>query len=114
MSGYPWVSRIPILKYLFAQDTREHTETEIIFAITPHIVRAQEMTEDNLRQVDIGNGSQITLRRLAPAAAPGAAASAAGSPAGPAKPQPSAPVPGPAVPAGPPHAGPPQKPGGSE
>jgi len=35
MSGYPWVSRIPILKYLFAQDNREHTENEIVFAITP-------------------------------------------------------------------------------
>jgi len=114
MSGYPWVSRIPILKYLFAQDTREHTETEIIFAITPHIVRAQEVTEDNMRQIELGTGSQIDLRRKTPAAAPAAAASAAGSPAGPAKPQPPAPAPSPSVPAGPPQAGPPLKPGGSE
>jgi len=56
MSGYPWVSRIPILKYLFAQDNKEHTENEIVFAITPHIVRSQEITEQNLRAIEIGTG----------------------------------------------------------
>ena len=51
MSGYPWVSKIPILKYLFAQDNREHTENEIVFAITPHIIRAPDVTEENLRTI---------------------------------------------------------------
>jgi general secretion pathway protein D len=63
MSGYPWISRIPILRYLFAQDNREHTENEIVFAITPHIVRSQEITEQNLRAIEIGTGSSIELRR---------------------------------------------------
>jgi general secretion pathway protein D len=66
MSGWPWVSKLPLLKYLFAQDNRDHRENEIIFAITPHIVRAPEITEENLRQIDVGTGSAIELRRKPP------------------------------------------------
>jgi general secretion pathway protein D len=63
MSGWPWISKLPLLKYLFAQENRDHRENEIIFAITPHIVRAQEITEDNLRQIEVGTGNSIELRR---------------------------------------------------
>jgi general secretion pathway protein D len=66
MSGYPWVSRLPILKYLFAQDNRERREDEIVFAITPHILRAKDVTEENLRAIDVGTGSSTELRRKAP------------------------------------------------
>ncbi len=65
LSGYPWISKIPILKYLFGQDNREHRENEIVFAITPHILRAQDVNEENTRMVEIGTGSSIELRRKA-------------------------------------------------
>jgi general secretion pathway protein D len=61
LSGYPWLTKIPILKYLFAQEDKEKHEKEIVFAITPHIVRPQEVTEQNLRVVDVGNGSSVVL-----------------------------------------------------
>ena len=76
MSGYPWISKLPLLKYLFAQDNKQHTENEIIFAITPHIVRAPEITEENMRQIDVGTGSAIELRRKVAAPAVPAAAGA--------------------------------------
>ncbi|MBV9226924.1 MAG: type II and III secretion system protein [Acidobacteriaceae bacterium] len=63
LSGYPWLSKIPILRYLFAQDSRERRENEIVFAITPHIVRSQDINEENLRTVEVGTGSSIDLRR---------------------------------------------------
>ena len=119
MSGYPWISKIPLLKYLFAQDNRERRENEIIFAITPHIVRAQEVTEDNLRVIAVGTGSSTELRRKSSAPA----ASATEHPADPAKPPqpaPKAPAPGGApAPAssrpGPPaQASPPSRPGASQ
>jgi general secretion pathway protein D len=85
MSGYPWVSRIPILKYLFAQDNREHTENEIVFAITPHIIRAPDVTEENLRTIQVGTGSNTELPRKASAPAqpqhPAQPAPPAGAPA---------------------------------
>ena len=67
MSGYPWISKLPILKYLFAQENKEHRENEIVFAITPHIVRAREITEDNSRAIEVGTGTSIELRRKPPA-----------------------------------------------
>jgi general secretion pathway protein D len=108
MSGYPWISKLPILKYLFAQDNKQRTENEIIFAITPHIIRSLEITEENLRTTEVGTGNATELRRKQPAAA-AAAAAAAGQPAEPGKPRPTAPGPSPAsVPA---PAGSPAKPG---
>ena len=62
LSGYPWLTKIPILKYLFGQEDKERQENEIVFAITPHIVRAQSVTDDNLRLVDLGPGAGVTVR----------------------------------------------------
>ena len=61
LSGYPWLSQIPFLKYLFAQENKQRTQTEIIFAVTPHIVRSLDVTEENLRTISIGTGSAIEL-----------------------------------------------------
>lgn len=61
LSGYPWLTKIPILKYLFGQEDKQRQENEIVFAITPHIVRAQEVTDDNLRVVDLGRGNSVTV-----------------------------------------------------
>jgi len=66
LSGYPWLTKIPILKYLFGQEDKQRQENEIVFAITPHIVRAQEVTDDNLRLVDLGRGSSVTVGHTDP------------------------------------------------
>jgi general secretion pathway protein D len=117
MSGYPWVSKIPILKYLFAQDNKDHTENEIIFAITPHIIRAPDVTEENLRTILVGTGNSTEL----PWKASAPAAPAPGQPAEPAKPQrpaqpappASAPASGPSSSSAPSPAGSSAKPGAS-
>ena len=94
MSGYPWISKLPLLKYLFAQDNKQRTENEIIFAITPHIIRALDVTEDNLRTIEVGTGASTELRRKASAPA----TPAPGQPADAAKPQqPAQPAPPPAA-----------------
>lgn len=62
LSGYPWLTKIPILKYLFGQENKERIEDEVVFAITPHIVRAQEITDENLRMIDVGTNNTIGLR----------------------------------------------------
>jgi general secretion pathway protein D len=63
MSGYPWLMKIPILKYLFGQETKERTTTEVVFAITPHIVRGRDVMDDNLRILDVGTAGTVTYRR---------------------------------------------------
>ena len=66
LSGYPWLTKIPILKYLFGQEDKQRQENEIVFAITPHIVRALNITDENLRLVDLGSGSTVTVRHKDP------------------------------------------------
>jgi general secretion pathway protein D len=61
LAGYPWLTKIPILKYLFGQEDKQRQENEIVFAITPHIVRPQEVTDDNLRVVDLGRGNTVRV-----------------------------------------------------
>ncbi len=63
IGGYPWLMNIPILKYLFGQQTKDHAKSEIVFAIIPHIVRSYEVTDENLKLVDLGNGSNVTYRK---------------------------------------------------
>lgn len=62
LSGYPWLTKIPILKYLFGQETKERIQDEVVFAITPHIVRAEDVTDENLQMIDVGTNSTIGLR----------------------------------------------------
>jgi general secretion pathway protein D len=73
LSGYPWLTKIPILKYLFGQEDKQRQENEIVFVITPHIVRAQEVTDDNLRLVDLGRGSTVSVGHSDPRRAASAA-----------------------------------------
>src|SRR6266849_8720702 len=73
LSGYPWLANIPILKYLFAQENKTRTQSEIVFAIIPHIVRSEEVTDENQRLIDIGTGTSIDLRRAEVAKKAGAA-----------------------------------------
>lgn len=62
LSGYPLLARIPILKYLFGQENKERQQSEIVFAITPHIVRGANITDNNMRMIDIGTSSSVTYR----------------------------------------------------
>ena len=69
LSGYPWLTKIPLLKYLFGQENKERQQSEIVFAITPHIIRSNEVTDDNLRMVDIGTSNSVTYRPTDPSSA---------------------------------------------
>jgi general secretion pathway protein D len=73
LSGIPGLAQIPILKYFFSQSNVEHKENEIVFALIPHIIRGQELSELNQRALEVGTASAIGLRRASqtPPAAPG-------------------------------------------
>jgi general secretion pathway protein D len=64
LSGIPGLAQIPILKYLFGQTTQDHSESEIVFAIVPHIIRGTDVNEFNQRPIDIGTANTIELRRI--------------------------------------------------
>jgi general secretion pathway protein D len=73
LSGYPLLSQIPILKYLFAQENKERATSEIVFAVIPHVIRTPGITDDNLKMVDLGTANSVTYRKLAAAKAEGPA-----------------------------------------
>ena len=93
LSGYPWLAKIPILKYLFGQENKDRQQNEIVFAITPHIIRANEVTDENLRMVDIGTGNTVTYRPMELKSDAAKPAAAPGTPAAPAVPDPHTPPP---------------------
>jgi general secretion pathway protein D len=70
LSGYPWLTRIPLLKYLFGQENKDRQQREIVFAITPHIVRSNEVTDENMKVVDVGTGNSVTYRAIESGGAP--------------------------------------------
>ena len=84
LSGFPWLSQVPILKYLFSQENVERRENEIVFVLIPRIVRGQEITPLNVRPLDVGTENTIDLRRI-PSARPAPPQGAAPNQGGPAQ-----------------------------
>ena len=64
LSGYPWLSKVPILKYLFGQENKQRQESEIVFAIIPHIIRSTEVTDENLKMVDLGSANSVSYHKI--------------------------------------------------
>ncbi|MGB7640915.1 MAG: cohesin domain-containing protein [Terriglobales bacterium] len=63
LTGIPGLAQIPILKYLFSQTNTEHQEDEIVFVLTPHIIRGGEMPPGSNDLLDVGTANSIALRR---------------------------------------------------
>ncbi len=63
LTGIPGLASIPILKYLFSQDTSDHSTNEIVFVLVPHIIRGPEISHGNLDMIDVGTANALELRR---------------------------------------------------
>jgi general secretion pathway protein D len=74
IAGIPGLAQIPILRYLFGQETKDHAQDETVFAITPHIIRATYVSELNQRPIDIGTANTIELHHVSHVATPAAPA----------------------------------------
>jgi general secretion pathway protein D len=64
LSGTPGLAQIPILKYAFSNTDKISMNDEIVFMLVPHVVRAEELSPLNLREVDTGTGNTVELRRI--------------------------------------------------
>jgi general secretion pathway protein D len=99
VGGTPGIGELPVFKYIFTSRTHEVQDDELVFLITPHIVRGANITSQDLEEIDTGTGANIELRQVsAPLSPPPTAA-----PPGPAPPAASPPA---ATPAAPPAARP--------
>jgi general secretion pathway protein D len=61
LSGIPGLASIPIFKYLFASESKENKDNEIVFILIPHIVRAQDLNDSNVKAIDVGTANTISL-----------------------------------------------------
>jgi general secretion pathway protein D len=63
LSGYPGILNLPVLKYFFGQENKERQQSEIVFAIIPHVIRSTEITDENQKMIDLGSESSVTYRK---------------------------------------------------
>jgi general secretion pathway protein D len=70
VNGWPFLSQVPLLRYLFSTNSTERRTNEIVFVLVPHVVRAQDVSDLNLRPIDVGTAQAIELRRGTPAPPP--------------------------------------------
>jgi general secretion pathway protein D len=64
VSGTPGLGEIPGLKYLFSTQQHEVQHEEIVFLLTPHLVRGMDIDPINLRRIDTGTNNSIQLREV--------------------------------------------------
>lgn len=105
--GVPGIGSIPILRYIFGHESVDRRQNEVVFVLIPHLVRDQDVSDLNLKPIDVGTANNVELRLASnrparggqgespvlqgqsstppPAPNPGAAAPASGQ-AGPANP----------------------------
>lgn len=70
LTGIPGLAQIPLLKYLFGQTATEHSQTETVFVLIPHIVRRQILSDLNQEAIDVGTANSTpTLRHISSTAA---------------------------------------------
>jgi general secretion pathway protein D len=80
-SGIPGLSQIPLLKYLFSNNDKIQSQDEIVFLLIPHVVRGEELSPLNLKEIDTGTGTSVSLRRIASIRVPASVVEPATQPA---------------------------------
>jgi general secretion pathway protein D len=99
IAGIPWLAELPVLGRFFGSEHVEKSRGELLIALIPHVVRAPEYTEVNMRGIAAGNDANVKLnyspRPQPPAPTPAVPKTPAPQPA------PVAPATEPAKPVGP-------------
>ena len=87
VNGWPFLAKVPGLRYFFSSVDKETHTTETVFALIPRIVRMQDITAANLQPIAVGTANAVDLRRVSALVPPmqptGAPAPAAQPPATP-------------------------------
>ena len=63
-NGTPGLANLPLLKYIFGDNDKTHSDDQIVFLLIPHIVRREMLNPMNLREIDTGTANNIQLRYL--------------------------------------------------
>jgi general secretion pathway protein D len=91
VQGIPWLAELPVLGRFFSSEHKEVGRGELLIALIPHVVRAPEFNDVNLRGISAGTDQNVKLS-YSPRLMPQTATPQAGTPAAPATPTPAAPA----------------------
>lgn len=64
LNGVPGLSDIPLIGRLFAHNSKETRETDIILTLTPHIVRVLDLSEADLEPFRLGGDAGARIAEL--------------------------------------------------
>lgn len=76
LNGIPGLGEVPLMGYLFSDNSHEIEEDETLIVMTPHILRLASLTAANLQSMAAGTDSNVRIYRgeEGPTVAPAAAA----------------------------------------
>jgi general secretion pathway protein D len=84
LSGYPGVSQLPLLKYMFSDNSNEVQDDEVLIVLTPHVIRFPSIESANLETIASGTDTNARVYRSdedpLPAATTAAATTGASQP----------------------------------
>lgn len=63
LSGYPGVAQLPLLKYMFSDNSNEVQDDEVLIVLTPHIIRFPSITADNMETIASGTDTNARVYR---------------------------------------------------
>lgn len=94
VNGIPGLAQIPLMKYLFSENSNQSQDQEVLILLTPHVVRFSPITAQDLRSLDTGSDMNVRVYREQDQAlaqpAPNEQSNAPTSPAGATNQQPAA------------------------
>jgi general secretion pathway protein D len=64
--GIPGITDVPILNKLFAENEESRDDAEVVFSVTPHIIRAPVVTEADMAPLPMGTEQQVRVPSAAP------------------------------------------------
>jgi general secretion pathway protein D len=99
VTGIPGLTDVPLLNKIFAGNTDLSSSNDVVFSVTPHIIRAPRVTEIDLAPLPMGTEQQIRVPGNRPFIFDAARDAAVIEPEEPAAPSPEPPAPEPPAPA---------------
>ena len=63
MNGIPGVAQVPLLRYLFSDNSHEVVDQELLIVLTPHVIRFPSIDAENLRTLAAGTDSNARVYR---------------------------------------------------
>jgi general secretion pathway protein D len=66
LSGFPGLLRTPFLRRIFGNTVDQINQTDIVFLMTPRLVRSSEVTQENLDPIYIGSQQNLGLTGAPP------------------------------------------------